>query len=90
MLATGGFNTAHHVHRIGVGDIGEDQADQAGLAALQAACHLAWPVVELLNGLFDALFEIVGKQVLFTIQIARHAGLAGFGDACHIADGGAS
>ncbi len=70
MLAAGGLDAAHHVHRIGVGDIGEDQADQAGLAAFQAARHLAWPVVELPDRLFDALFEIVGKQVLFTIQIA--------------------
>lgn len=70
VLAAGGLDAAHHVHRIGVGDIGEDQADQARLAALQAARHLAWAVVELLDRLFDALFEIVGKQVLFTIQIA--------------------
>lgn len=89
MLTAGGFDAAHHVDGVGIGDIGDDQADQARLSAFQAAGHLAGAIVELQNRLFDTLFERGGKQVLFTVEIARHAGFAGFGHFRHVADGGA-
>ncbi|MOA45328.1 hypothetical protein D3C78_1677180 [compost metagenome] len=89
MLAAGRFDTAHHVDGIGIGDIGDDQADQPRLPTLQASCHLAWAIVELLDRDVDTLLEGVGEQVLFTIEIARHAGFAGLGVFCHITDGGA-
>ncbi|MNS84307.1 hypothetical protein D3C72_1181250 [compost metagenome] len=88
VLTAGGFDAAHHVHRIGVGYIGDDQANQPRLSPFQAPRHLAWTVVELEDSLLDALFEIVRKQVLLTIQVARYAGFTGLGGFRHIADGG--
>ena len=43
----GCFNAAHDVDRVGIGDIGDDQADEAGSAVLEAAGHQAGAVVEL-------------------------------------------
>jgi hypothetical protein len=69
-FATGGFNAAEHVDGVGVGDIGDDQADQPGAAMLQAAGHQAGTIVELGNGFFNAPQQIVGKQMLLAVQIA--------------------
>ena len=69
-FATGGFNAAEHVDGVGVGDIGDDQADQPGAAMLQAAGHQAGTIIELGNGFFNAPQQIVGKQMLLAVQIA--------------------
>ncbi len=47
---TGRFNAAHHIDRVGIGDIGDDQADKAGSAVLEAAGHQAGAIVEFGNG----------------------------------------
>ena len=53
LFPAGRFNAAHDIDRIGVGDIGDDQADEAGAAVLEAAGHQAGAVVEFGNGFFN-------------------------------------
>ena len=53
LFPAGCFNAAHDVDRVGIGDIGDDQADEAGSAVLEAAGHQAGAVVEFGNGFFN-------------------------------------
>ncbi|SUX82766.1 Uncharacterised protein [Citrobacter koseri] len=69
-LAAGGFNAAQHVNGIGVGNIGDDQANQAGTAAFQASGHQAWAIVEFGNGFFNARQQGLGQQMLLTVEVA--------------------
>ena len=87
-LATGGFDTAEHVHGVGVGDIGDDEPDKAGAATFEPARHEAGTVVEIGNGLFNTRQQRIGQQVFLAVKVARNAGFAGFGGFRHVADGG--
>ena len=66
---------------------GSFYAEQAIAAALETARHLVGPVVQPLNGGFDALSQIFGKDLGLAIQVAGHTGLAGSRFAGHVGDG---
>ena len=53
-ITTGSFNAAQHVDGVGIGNIGDDQTNQAGTTMFQSSCHQAGTVVEIGNGLFNA------------------------------------
>ena len=64
------FDAAEDVNGIGVGDIGDDEANQTGAPPLEAARHQAGTVVEIGNGLFDSCQQRIGKQVFLAVEVA--------------------
>ena len=88
LLAAGGLDTAEDVDGVGVGDIGDNKADQAGATAFEPARHQAGTIVEIGNGLFNSRQQCVGQQMFLAVKVARNAGFTGFGGFRHVADGG--
>ncbi len=84
----GGFDAAEDIHRVGIGDIGDDQADQARAAMLQATGHQTGAVIEFGDSLFNTGQQRVGQQVFFAVEITGNAGFTGFCGFRHVADGG--
>ena len=74
-ILTGFLRAAQHGHRIGIGDVGHDQADEARSAVAQGLRHRARRVVELGNGGFDARRDVRAQQALAMVEEARDGGL---------------
>ena len=70
LFATGRFDAAEDIDRVRVGDIGDDQANQPGTTMFQATGHQAGTVVKFGNRFFNARQQVIGKQVLFAIEVA--------------------
>src|SRR3546814_8014018 len=69
------FSSDLHRHRIGIGDIGHDQADKTRTASLERLRHGTGHIAQLLYSRFDLAGDFRRKQGIAMIEIARNSRL---------------
>jgi len=89
-VLAGLLGAAQHRHRIGVGDVGHDQADEPRAAVAQRLRHRARRIGELGDRGLDARRDVGAQQPLAVVEEARDRGLGDARGLRHVGDGGAA
>ena len=76
------FNTAHDFAKEGIGDIGDDEPNDAGALGGQAARGHVRPIAERADGFTHALLGVVFDEA----RVVDDVGDGGFGDASLLGD----
>jgi hypothetical protein len=84
-VLAGLLGAAQHRHRIRVGDVGHDQADEPRTAMAQRLRHRARRILQRCDGDLDARGDVGAQQPLAVVEEARDGGL---GNACRFGDVG--
>ncbi len=88
MLLAGGFRAVQDRDRVGIEHVRHHHADQAGMAALQTARHLARLIAQPGNRRFDPGLDRFRQHGEFAAQITRDGGLGNFRFPRHVGNRG--